>query len=664
MGQGGIMRRILIIAPAFLPSPAAAQDTEEPEEIVVTAGLPATPGDAAYATSEIDREQVVSAPSGRIDEVLQGVAGIQQFRRSDSRSSNPTAQGITLRALGGNATSRALVTLDGVPQADPFFGYIPFAAIAPEAIGSVRVTRGGGAGPFGSGALVGTIALASAGPDLIDGALASSSVNDRGETEVAAVFAPRFGEGYLLANARWDRGEGFFTAPEDDRVAASVPAAFDSLSGGVRLVQPVGPNLRAELAGRAFRDERTLRFAGADSRIAGQDLSLRVSGGGDWQVEALAYAQWRDFSNVVVSSTSFVPVLDQRETPSTGFGGKVEIRPPVGTDTILRLGTDLRVAEGEIAEDRISAASGNVFASRAAGGRTSDLGFFAEFDRRFGPLVLTAGLRADRFGVTGGFQRDFDGGGTLTGEVVPADRSDWGVTWRGGAAYEITPRLSARAAAYRGFRQPTLNELYRPFVIFPLVTLANPQLENEELTGFEIGADWRGEDGAEWSLTLFDNRLENGIANAAIGPNLRQRRNLDAIEARGIEASAGYGAGPLRIDTSVAYTDATLASDDSRPPQSPAFSATAFLRWQASERARMTVSLRHVGEQFEDADGADVLPAFTTLGATASYRLAGPLELVLRGENLTDETIVTRNSGGSVDLGVPRTVWLGIRSGF
>ncbi len=54
------------------------------------------------------------------------VAGFQEFRRSDSRSSNPTAQGVTLRALGGNASSRALVLLDGVPMVDPFFGHVRF----------------------------------------------------------------------------------------------------------------------------------------------------------------------------------------------------------------------------------------------------------------------------------------------------------------------------------------------------------------------------------------------------------------------------------------------------------------------------------------------------------------------------------------------------------
>ena len=36
----------------------------------------------------------------------------------------PTSQGITLRGLGGNASSRAVLILDDVPQADPFGGWI------------------------------------------------------------------------------------------------------------------------------------------------------------------------------------------------------------------------------------------------------------------------------------------------------------------------------------------------------------------------------------------------------------------------------------------------------------------------------------------------------------------------------------------------------------
>ncbi|MFD2580529.1 hypothetical protein ACFSTD_22110 [Novosphingobium colocasiae] len=87
-----------------------------------------------------------------------------------------------------------------------------------------------------------------------------------------------------------------------------------------------------------FRDDRTLRFAGADSASEGEDASIRLVGRGDWQFDALGYVQVRNFSNVVISSSNFLKSLDQYKTPSSGLGGKFELRPPVGEGRSLRLG--------------------------------------------------------------------------------------------------------------------------------------------------------------------------------------------------------------------------------------------------------------------------------------------------------------------------------------
>ena len=139
----------------IIGTPAAyAQEAVGPIIIVTGKALDQTKGDPAYGSVEIDRARLTSEASGRIENVLADVAGFQQFRRSDSRSANPSAQGATLRALGGNASSRTLVLLDGVPQADPFFGYIPFSALVPDRLSAVRITRGGGSGAFGAGATI------------------------------------------------------------------------------------------------------------------------------------------------------------------------------------------------------------------------------------------------------------------------------------------------------------------------------------------------------------------------------------------------------------------------------------------------------------------------------------------------------------------------------
>jgi outer membrane receptor protein involved in Fe transport len=660
-----------------LAVPLAAQDDEvlnvepRPEIIVTGRGLDPALSTSIYATTTLERDVIIASPSGRIEDVLRGVAGFQQFRRSDSRSSNPSAQGVTLRALGGNATSRALVLLDGVPIADPFFGFIPLSAIAPETLGTVRVTRGGGSGPFGAGALAGTIELESAAPGESAPLLASAAINSRAESELSGVLTQRLGRGFAVASGRWDRGQGFFTTPDDQRVPATARAGFDSWNAALRAVAPLTSDVELQARVAAFRDNRTLRFDGADSTSEGQEASLRIVGRGAWQFDALAYVQARDFTNVVISSTRFTPALDQRATPSTGVGGKFELRPPLAEAHDIRIGADYRRADGELQEDAISAFTGLFTERRRAGGATANLGLFVEDDWQIGPLLVNGGLRADRTSITGGFFRAVDHAGVPVNIISAPDRSDWAVSWRAGALFYATRRLDIRAAAYTGLRLPTLNELYRPFVVFPVVTEANAALENERLEGFEVGLDWQPINQIVLSLTAFDNEVENAIANVTIAPNLRRRENLPAITARGVEASLAAKFGAVTIDGSLAWTDAevrgegaSLDLDGNRPAQTPEFAASVTFGWQPAPGWRVAGTLRHVAAQFEDDREADRLAPATTLDAFLTAPLAGKLSMVVRAENLTDETIITRNQGGSIDLGAPRTVWLGLRYGF
>ena len=612
------MSRPRLLALSFLPLafPMLAQAEETPTApiIVTGGGLEPTPAAPVYGIEVLDRADLSRAASGRIEDALGQIAGLQQFRRSDSRSANPSAQGVTLRALGGNASSRTLVLLDGVPMADPFFGYIPFGAIDPVQLAMVRVTRGGGAGAFGSGAVAGTIEFESAGPDQLGRGGEQMLVNDRGDTEASQWFAPRLGKGFAVLSGRWDRGNGFWTTPLAQRGPASVRAGFDSWSIGLRAVAPLSPDLELQVRGLAFDDRRTLRFAGADSRSAGQDASIRLVGRGAWQFELLGYVQARDFSNVVISATSFRKTLDQRKTPSTGLGGKLELRPPVEGGHVLRLGADLRIAEGTLQEEPFSAVTGLATARRRAGGRNSDLGLYVENDWTGGPLTLTAGLRADRWTIRGGFFRETDPVGLVQIERLFPGRAGWSTSVRGGVVLRLGRGLSLRAAGYSGLRQPTLNELYRPFVVFPVTTRANAALANEELRGLEGGVDLAA-GGFSLSLTGFDNRIRNAIANVTIAPNLRERRNVDAVHARGIELSAAWRSGTLELRGSLAYSDAAIEAsgisallNGKRPAQTARLSAVAGLVWEPRERWSLAFNLRHTGAQFEDDLNSDLLP--------------------------------------------------------
>lgn len=651
---------------SILAAPALAQQSAD-DIVVIGSPLAAPPGTPAYGSVTIDRDRLTGDASGRIEDVLADVAGFQQFRRSDSRSANPSAQGVTLRAIGGNATSRSLVLLDGVPIADPFFGYIPFNAVVPAQLESARVTRGGGSGAFGAGAVAGVIELSSAARRDLSPFAANAAYGSFNAQTIDASVSPSLGGGFASLSGRYDRSGGFFTTPVADRVPATSRARYQDWSLSLRGVAPIDSDTELQTRLTAFRDDRTLRFQGADSVSEGQDSSVRLIRRGAWQVDAVAYLQARNFANRVISATSFRLTLDQRRTPSTGAGGKIELRPPVGGGHLLRIGVDARLADGALFEDAYSPATGLVTARRTAGGTTRTIGGFVEDDWTLGRLVATGGLRLDRWDIAGGYFREANGAGIPTIDRRFTDRSGTELTGRVGAVWRATSALALRWAGYSGFRLPTLNELYRPFVVVPVTTQANDALAPERLRGGEVGVDLTPAKGMAIGVTLFHNRLDGAIGNVTIGPNLRQRQNLRAIVAQGVEVTATAARGPWSLNASYAFSDsrvrATGAIDGLRPAQSPQHSASATIGWNPNPDIALSATLRHVGRQFEDDLQTDSLPPATTLDAVARLPLLSGVALVLRGENLTDTAVVTRNAGGSIDLGTPRTLWIGVRVG-
>ena len=651
---------------------AATNGQAAPAAAIVVLGeaLPPTPGAPAWGTVTIPRDRLATLASARVEDALRDVAGFSQFRRSDSRSANPTAQGANLRALGGTASSRTLVLLDGVPMADPFFGHIPYTAIAPERLSAIRVTRGGGNGAFGAGAVAGIIEMVSATRKDLPLYSGSALVGSRNASELSATVSPDVGAGYVSLSGRWDRGDGFDTTPADQRVAATARARYDSWSASLRAVAPLGAAMEIQARAALFSDDRTLRFRGADSHAEGQDASLRLLARGPWQVDALAYVQMRNFSNRVISSSSYRPSLDQNDTPALGLGGKLELRPPVGDRHRLRLGADLRRASGTMHEIAYNAglAANPITARRRASGSQLTAGAFVEDDWTLGPVVLTAGGRVDRWTIDNGRYRSTNAAGAPTQDDRYADRSGWEGNGRAGLLWRATGGVALRVAGYTGFRLPTLNELYRGFVVYPVTTRANPALRPERLKGLEAGVDLTPAPGVTLAATLFANRLDNAIANVTIDipSKLRERQNIDAIVARGVELSAAARIGAFDLSASYAYNHARMRApgrdfDGLRPSQAPRHSGSATLRYAPQAGPELGGTLRYGGRQYEDDLNSDVLPSAWTVDAFAAAPLMRGVRLILRAENLFDATVYTRNAGGSIDLGLPRTLWVGLR---
>ncbi|MET0270633.1 MAG: TonB-dependent receptor [Sphingomonas sp.] len=664
-----------------LPPPAA--------EIVVTgAGLPAPPGDAAYDVVTIDRARLTGVASGRLEDVLRDVAGFAQYRRSDSRSAHPTSQGATLRGLGGNASSRALVVLDGVPQIDPFGGWVSFAAYDPERLGRVRVTRGGGSGVYGSGALGGTIELESALPSELAGVRGRAAYGSRDAVDAGAGLAGRLGAGFGSVAMAYARGDGFVPVTAATRGPVDRPARYAQASLALRGVVPIGPDTELQASGLGFLDERTRGLAFTGNRNLGADASIRLVGRGRWGWEALTYLQLRafrsDFASVNAARTTVTQSLDQYEVPATGVGGRIELRPPMGRDVILRLGADVRRVAGATKElfTFVAAAPPRI---REAGGREVTAGAFAELTATPSPAItITGGGRVDRWRIGQGrlIERMLATGASLA-DARFASRTGWEPTGRLGLAVRPAEPVTLRTAGYLGGRLPTLNELSRPFRAGADATAGNAALSPERVRGVDAGVDLRPLPGVRLSATAYWNRLDDAIANVTLGAGpgsfpvvgfvgaggaYRMRQNLDAVRARGVEVDAALALGRWSLAASYAFVDARVSArgaaatlDGLEPAQTARHQASATLGW-ARARLGLAATLRYVGPQYEDDQNARRLRDAVTADVTATLPLTPALTIEARGENMFDATVQAGVAGaGAIERATPRTVWLGVR---
>ena len=672
-------RSALTLSALLVAGPALAQTA--PEVIVTGRGLADPPGDRTLAVVQIDRARIEQNAAARLESVLADVAGLQQFRRSDSRSANPTSQGITLRGLGGNAASRALLILDGVPQTDPFGGWIAFPAYATDRLARIRITRGGGGGLYGPGALAGTIELESASGG---GAAAVLAYGSRGSLDVRASDALVRPGGFVTASLGYARGDGFVPTAFEDRGPVDRPAPYQQASGAIRGVLALAPATELQANVATFTDRRTRGTPFTANRSDGADASLRVVGRGRWAWSALAYLQTRSFASsfaaINAPRTTATRTLDQYNTPATGTGARLELLPPLGGATTLRLGGDVREVTGR-SQELYTFVAGDPTRRRVAGGRNVTAGLFADGSVERGALTLAFGARVDRWRIADGVlsERPLAPGPALT-DLRFAERTGTEATGRVGLGWRPADRVTVRAAAYRGWRLPTLNELYRPFRVGADAVAPEPGLAPERLTGIEGGVTWSPAPGATLSATWFRNRLSGAIANVtqgtgpgafplvgfvAAGGTYRVRRNLDAVRATGVEVDAAWRTGPIGIRASWSRIDARVsdssALDRLRPAQVPGDQISATLD-ATRKGASAALTLRHVARQFDDDANTRMLAPATTLDGYLAAPLSRTLAVELRAENVLDERVEAGVSGADViERATARTLWIGLR---
>lgn len=672
--------------------PPPVTPTALPEIVVTAARLPPAAADAAFSVVRID--ETVLSRSSRLDEALRSVPAVSLFRRTSSAAANPTTQGISLRAIAPSGAGRTLVLLDGVPLNDPFGGWVIWSQATPESLESLDVIRGAGSGPYGAGALTGTITLRERGK----GGALDVSASERGGVRAAGSASTRVGPVAVTLSGLREVSDGYVPVRGSAAGAADTPLDLDSRSAALRVDTALG---QANLSVRAatWEEDRGSGLAGTRANASGHSLSATAAqaptaDGYGWRLQA-----WRIDSNLANSSASVsadrsttTPANDQFKTPATGWGLNAALRRRMadfaGGRLEWELGADARFNDGETNELFSNPTGAGFTRIRRAGGETAVAGAYVDASWSAAEWLVAGGLRVDRWENTGGFRQE----NTLaTGAVLlnesDADRSGEVVSARLAVRRDLGGGHAARAAAYSGFRPATLNELHRPFRVGNDITEANAALTPETLKGVETGLAFDRE-GVRWGASVFWNQIEDAIVNVTLGSGpatfpragfvpaggvLRQRQNAGTIDAWGVELTGALDlSSAVSMNAAASWTDAEIDGGSSaaqltglRPAQAPEWSATAGLDWRATDRLTLALAARYESSRFDDDLNSRVLGAAVTLDARAEWAITPNATLWMAADNLFDEDVEVSETGtGVAGYGPPRTLSVGLRLSY
>jgi outer membrane receptor protein involved in Fe transport len=593
----------------------------------------------------------------RVDDILRQVPGFSLFRRTTSRTANPTTQGVSLRGLGASGASRALVLDDGFPLNDPFGGWVYWDRTPRVSIGRIEVASGGASHLYGSDALGGVINIFRAPVDRNALSLEVAGGNEN-TPDVSLAASRKMGPWAVGLTSELFRTDGYIAVPADLRGAVDTPVNSQNAMGDVTVRRQFGERGSVFARGSIFGESRNNGTPLQTNSTTIREIDL----GGNWDGRSLGSFELRAYASRQHLDQSFSSISSDRSSenltrtqsvPAQDVGFSAQWGRSLGTRQHLVAGLEESNIHGQTNEQGYF--GGHPTTTSAGGGREVTWGAYVEDIIRVAPdWLLTAGGRVDYWQNFNAFAPP-NPAQPVSAAPLP-DRSESFFSPRLALLHKLTNHVSLTASGYRSFRAPTLNELYRGFRAGNVFTENNANLRAERLTGAEGGAIVTG-----WNQRLmlrgnyFWNEITRPIANVTLTttPSLitRQRQNLGSTVSQGVELEAsGQVSSSIMVSGGYEYTNATVTSFTVDPalaglnPSLVGLNVPQVPRHQFDFQVRYTkpfillgVQGRFGGNQFDDDQNTLLLRRYFTLDLNATHALRPGVDVFVAVENLLNQ---------------------------
>jgi outer membrane receptor protein involved in Fe transport len=658
----------------LVPAPISEQVT------IAATRTPTHISETAASVVALGAEELKSTAATTLDDALRQVAGFSLFRRSGSRTANPTTMGVSLRGLGASGASRAVVLADGIPLNDPFGGWVYWNRVPRESINEVEILRGGASHLYGSGALGGVVNISTNSVNTNSLSLTAAYGNQTTPNVSLFLGGKKHDWRGSLATEVFST-DGYVLVSPSERGPVDTRAASRNLAGTIRIERWFGPNRQVFGTGSLFGESREngtplqtnrthirqFSFGGEITSVKAGSFNARVYGG------TQVYDQ--NFSAISADRQTETLTRLQR-VPAQFVGFSSQWSRAIGSRQTLVAGYESQQVRG--ASNEIVYVSGRASSLVGAGGRQQTYGAYVEDMIRFGSrLFINVGARFD-------YRRNNKALLATRPLTVPSltsvtsfpDRAEGAFSPQLSAVYRLSSQFSLLASGMRAFRGPTLNELYRSFRVGNVLTLANENLRAERLTGGEGGIRFNSVDER---LTVrgafFWNEINRPVANVTLSttPALitRQRQNLGRTRSRGLEFEADgrlnqywkLSAGYLFADATVVRFPVNRVLEGLMIPQVPRHQFTFQAAYSNPSIVTLSFQGRASSSQFDDDQNLFRLGSYFTLDAFASRRVSRSFDVFFAAENLFNQ----RYEVGKIPvttLGPPILIRAGVKVHF
>ena len=564
-------------------SKSILNDTVSVDEVVIT-GTPTrvNKNNVPMSVSVVTRQQISASSESAILPVLNGlIPGLFVTERGVTGFgvSSGAAGQITIRGIGGNPTTGVLMLIDGHPQFMGIFGHPLADSYVTSDVDRVEVIRGPASILYGSNAMGGVINI-----------ITRKETREGFHGDVRALYGSYNTQKYMASGGmKKDRFIVFASVNHDRTDGHRHKSGFDITNGYIKTGYNISNKIRVntDLSLAKFRTTDP----GPDTLGAQPGNSLDITRG-YWA--ASFENDFANFSGNVKVYYNFGThiISDGFHSNDNNYGLNISESAKLFSGNSITIGSDITSYGGKARNDP---GNGNSI-----------------------PLVDTTVFEA---GVFGFIQQELFDRLTLNVGIRLQDNEFYDIEWipSGGFAFKVTGETTWKVSVGKGFRSPTIRELF--------MFNHNPDLNPERSMDYETGIHQTLlKQKLSIELTGFIVKADNMIVTGYMG----QLSNAGKADNRGLELSAVYTTGE-HLSMSLAYSYIDMKTPVYATPRSH-LSINGNYKL---DKLKFSVNLQQVNHLNTVYNGSDpYFQSYTLLDTKVTFLPGKFLELYVSGDNL------------------------------